>query len=94
MSRWNCRINYEFGKIGEGRNTRFRNSLVYQMEVTPRTPDPMDMVAVVNDSDPLNIYTGNPDLRLECRINNTLTYELRYAPLHALISAVPPQYPA
>ena len=66
-----------FGKIGEGRNMRYRHNFTYRLEVTPSAPDPMDMVDAVNDSDPLNIHTGNPDLKPEHRISNILTYEFK-----------------
>lgn len=74
---WACRWMLDFGKIGEGRNMRYRNNFTYQLEVSPTAPDPMDMVDAVNDSDPLNIYFGNPDLKPEYRINNILTYEFK-----------------
>lgn len=72
-----CRWLLYFGKIGEGRNMRYRHNFVYRLEAYPTVPDPFDMVDAVNDSDPLNIYFGNPDLKVEYRINNTLTYDFK-----------------
>lgn len=56
-------IFYNFGKYGEGRNTTYRNSLRYSYYIAPTMPNMFDMVDVVDDSDPLNIYYGNPDLK-------------------------------
>ncbi|MDE6192914.1 MAG: outer membrane beta-barrel protein [Muribaculaceae bacterium] len=77
LNSWACRWMLNFGKIGEGRNMRYRHNFTYRLEVTPSAPDPMDMVDAVNDSDPLNIHTGNPDLKPEHRISNILTYEFK-----------------
>lgn len=39
----------------------------FTMDMTPRTPNVFDMTNVVDDSNPLNIYVGNPDLKVEYR---------------------------
>ncbi len=52
-----------FKPVGTGRNIRYIHDISYELTVDPKTPDPIDMVDVVNDSDPLNITEGNPGLK-------------------------------
>lgn len=73
-SRWDARIGYSFGTIGTGRKSRYRNRFVYTCQVDPKTPDLTDMIDVVNDADPLNIYEGNPDLKVQYKIGNELSW--------------------
>ena len=58
-------IEYGFQKSGEGRASRYRHSLRYSYRITPRLPDVEDLLDIVNDSDPMNIYYGNPDLKTQ-----------------------------
>ena len=60
-SSWDCNIYYMFDKHGP--NKMFRHSLQYQYRINHTLPELVDMVDVVNDADPLNIYLGNPDLK-------------------------------
>lgn len=60
---WSSRFYLSFRKRGEDRNQKYTNSLMYSFIVNPQLPDMFDMVDVINDSDPLNIYIGNPDLK-------------------------------
>lgn len=64
---WSSMIETGFGKI-KGRG--FRNSLRYSFRIDPTLPDLVDMLDVVTDSDPLNIYVGNPDLKTQLRYNH------------------------
>ncbi|MDE7155210.1 MAG: outer membrane beta-barrel protein [Muribaculaceae bacterium] len=41
----------------------YRNVLRYSYRVNPQLPNPEDMIDIVNDSDPMNIYYGNPALK-------------------------------
>ncbi len=72
------RIDFQFQPKGEpdprGYYYDYRNSLTFQFGSTPRLPDLIDMVDVVNDADPLNIYRGNRDLKPEI----TYTYQLTW----------------
>lgn len=52
---------------GEGRQKKYRNSLRYSYSLTPTLPDLFDMVDVENNADPLNIFIGNPDLKMAWR---------------------------
>lgn len=60
---WDLRFFLSFNKQGEGRAAKYRNTAMYSFIVNPQFPDLMDMVDVINDTDPLNIYLGNPDLK-------------------------------
>lgn len=62
---WSAMIEYEFNKQGENRNAKYRNSIRYSYRLWPELPDMVDMVDVTNDADPLNIYIGNPDLKMQ-----------------------------
>ena len=64
---YSARLSYYFGKYGDERNYNFRNQLMYGYIIDPTLPDMFDMVDVVNDADPLNIYYGNPNLKTAVR---------------------------
>lgn len=67
---WTGMIECQFNKSGEGRGTRYRNSVRYSYRIEPKLPELADMVDVINDADPLNIYLGNPDLKVQTRHNH------------------------
>ena len=54
----------------------FSNDLIYEFMLRPTLPDMFDMVDVVNDSDPLNIYFGNPDLKPSNYYHHKLAWKL------------------
>lgn len=60
---WNCMVEMLLGKQGEGRATKYRHSVRYSYRIEPTLPELTDMVDVINDADPLNIYVGNPELK-------------------------------
>ena len=64
---WTGMVEYQFNFKGEGRDRRYRNSVRLSYSLDPTLPDMFDMVDVVNDSNPLNIYYGNPDLKTQNR---------------------------
>ena len=64
---WTGMLEYKFGKYGEERIQNYRNQIRYSFILDPTLPDLFDMVDVVNDADPLNIYYGNPDLKTAVR---------------------------
>lgn len=66
-------LRFEFAPRANGNS----QTLEYYYTVTPRTPEAVDMVDVVNDADPLNISSGNPGLRPEYQHRHTFTYTLR-----------------
>lgn len=71
---WRCMVEYQFNKSGEGRYTRYRNSLRYSYRIEPKLPELEDMIDIVNDADPLNIYLGNPGLRVQTRHNHLVRW--------------------
>lgn len=60
-------MQYTFNRQGEGRQSHFRNSVRYSYSVTPTLPEMVDLLDVVSDADPLNIYVGNPGLKTAWR---------------------------
>lgn len=60
-------LQFDFNRKGEGRDIRYRNSLRYSYSVTPTLPELSDMIDIVNTANPLNIYLGNPDLKMAWR---------------------------
>lgn len=74
MSGWDAYISLKLNGTKGERNTNYRNQLDYNLTVTPRTPDPVDMIDIVNDTDPLNVYSGNPDLKVQYQIGNSLSW--------------------
>lgn len=71
---WTGMIECQFNKSGEGRTMRYRNSLRYSYRIEPKLPDMADMVDVINDADPLNIYLGNPGLKVQNRHNHLVRW--------------------
>lgn len=76
QSIWASMIEAGFGKHKEGRG--YRHTLRYSFRVEPKLADMVDMLDVVSDSDPLNIYVGNPDLKTQTRFNHLLRWS--YSP--------------
>lgn len=70
-------IEYNFNKKGDERNFDFRNSLRYSYRYWTELPDILDMVDVVNDANPLNIYLGNPDLKMSKQHYHLLRWEYK-----------------
>ena len=52
-----------FQKSKSSRYGYHRNVVRYSYRVTPRLPEVEDMIDIVNDADPMNIYYGNPALK-------------------------------
>ena len=63
QSWWSSRFSLSFRRRGEGQMAKYTNDIMYSFQMRPQLPDMFDMVEVVNDSDPLNIYLGNPGLK-------------------------------
>lgn len=69
-------VQYDF-KPKEGEAYRYAHSLRYSFRNTPRLPELIDMVDAVDDTDPMNIYLGNPHLKAENRFVHLLRWEFR-----------------
>lgn len=62
---WSGMVEWQFRKQGEGRETKYVNSVRYSYRINPTLPEAEDLIDIVNDSDPMNIYYGNPDLKTQ-----------------------------
>lgn len=77
----------------ERKRTRYRNRLEAHLNITPTTPDPFERVEVVNDSDPLNITSGNPDLKTSYSFCPSLSWDfIPNHPEHPIINALSVSY--
>ncbi len=56
-------IDYRFGKPEGEQGRSYRNALSYNFSIHNDTPELLHLVDVINDSDPLNIQEGNPNLK-------------------------------
>lgn len=63
FSRWNCMINLGIGR--EKETGKVRHSIGYSLSLQTKRPEMTDLLDIVNDADPLNVYVGNPDLKPE-----------------------------
>ena len=72
-------IEYGFQKkAGNQRFDNYRNVVRYSYRVNPKLPDVEDMIDIVNDSDPMNIYYGNPGLKPQ--ISHAHLFRWAYSP--------------
>lgn len=71
-SRWNFMLNFGFGLDKESHKTR--HSLEYCLSLQTKRPEMTDLLDIVNDADPLNVYVGNPDLKPERYYVNELNW--------------------
>lgn len=53
-----------FRKAGNG-SPNYTNRIYYSYRLDPRLPELTDMIELTNNADPLNLFTGNPDLKRE-----------------------------
>ena len=75
---WEGMIEYQFNIKDMGGRKRYRNSMRLSYSLNPTLPDMADMVDVVNDADPLNVYLGNPELKTQNK--HRLLYRWEYSP--------------
>ena len=74
---WDGRIEYSFGRI-DPKRYRYRNSIRYSFRVSTNLPEMTDLLDITDDSNPLNIYVGNPDLKTEYAYRHLLRWQ--YSP--------------
>lgn len=73
--RWTANVDLSFTKVtSSGKRPSFKNSILYEFEVNPTTPDPFERLDVINDADPLNITLGNPHLRTAYSFSNSIEW--------------------
>lgn len=69
---------YEIGKYkNSGRRRGYNHTVELRMGVETKTPDPTHKIDIINDSDPLNIALGNPDLKNETKFSPTASWSFR-----------------
>lgn len=73
---WSSMIEAGFDKSERTRS--YRHTIRYSYRIEPRLPEMTDMLDIVTDSDPLNIYVGNPDLKPQKRFNHLVRWS--YSP--------------
>ncbi|MDE6207727.1 MAG: outer membrane beta-barrel family protein [Muribaculaceae bacterium] len=64
---WLGMIEYQFTAREQERGFAYNNSMRYSYRVESTLPELYDMVDIRLDSDPLNIYLGNPELHMQYR---------------------------
>lgn len=62
-SLWSACVEYWFGRITQNGRRAYRNFFRYSYRLQPTTPEMTDMLPITDNSDPLNIYLGNPALK-------------------------------
>lgn len=78
IGQYSAYIYADLGVSGDGRSRHAAHNLEYNFSIEPKTPDPVDMVEAINDSDPLNITEGNPGLKPQNEIYQSI--EWRFHP--------------
>lgn len=75
MGGWDASVRAHLDtKIDENHIVRSKHEVIFEMNVKPKAPNLYDMVEFTDDSNPLNIYVGNPDLKVEYNFRPRLTY--------------------
>ncbi len=72
-NRWGFTISYGF-RLREKRPT---NKLEYYFGLVPTLPELSDMLEIVDNADPLNVFRGNPALRSELKQSHSFMWWLR-----------------
>ncbi|MCM1522371.1 MAG: outer membrane beta-barrel family protein [Muribaculaceae bacterium] len=70
-------IDLSMQPYGNSRRPTYKNILRYTWDINNKTPNMLDMIDVVDDSDPLNIVEGNPDLKTQYTHNHMLMWILK-----------------
>ena len=61
---------------------RPKHTIEVNAQVTPKTPALTDMVDITDDTNPLNIYVGNPDLKVEYNYSANVAYKFNGSATH------------
>lgn len=69
-----CYISYSRPIIHEG--GRSSNTFTYQYSLRTQLPDMMSLVDIVDDTNPLYIRQGNPDLKSSCSHSHSLSWSI------------------
>lgn len=75
LPKYGLNIEYATGKVGtDSRRPKFKHTFKYEAQLNPTAPRLMDMIDVTDNSDPLNITEGNPDLKTAYKQSHTLSW--------------------
>lgn len=80
-------IEYSCGYSGENQYTP-KHHITFDYRMTPTTPDLLDLTDIVDDSNPLNIYIGNPDLKVQYTYNPRIQYTFNGSKTHPLMNTL------
>lgn len=70
---WDGRVEYQFRK----REKEYTNGVEYHYLINPTLPELTDMVDIVSDADPLNVFRGNPDLKAAYKHTHSFVWWLK-----------------
>ena len=85
MGGWDARFSVSLDtKVDDNRFLKSKHEISLEMNLKPKAPSLFDMVDITDDSNPLNIYMGNPDLKVEYNFRPRLTYTFIGSQRHPL----------
>lgn len=85
LSTWECFLSMMLdSKVSEQGYVTSKHTIDLSFNITPKAPDVFDMVSITDDSNPLNIYVGNPDLKVEYSFRPEVRYQFNGSESHPL----------
>lgn len=76
VPRYSAVVSRAFSKFKFNNRDHWRHRIELQYNTNPTIPDPVKMIDVVDDTDPMNIWYGNPDLKKSTYMQGQLTWQL------------------
>lgn len=87
LSGWDARFSAMLGsKFSEKGFLESKHEIDVSFIMTPKAPDVFDMVSITDDSNPLNIYVGNPDLKVQYEFRPEVRYQFNGSKTHPLMN--------
>ena len=87
MSSWNAAIRaYLDSKVSEMGYLESKHQLDVMLNMTSKAPDVYDMISITDDSNPLNIYVGNPDLKVQYEFRPEIQHIFKGSKTHPLMN--------
>lgn len=85
LGNWSARVSaYLDTKLDDRGRMHYKHLVTFDLKMTPKAPDLFDMAEITDDSNPLNIYVGNPDLKVEYSFSPSLRYDFNGENSHPL----------
>lgn len=85
LNRYDFSVYYYIGaQESNSKRAVHTHSLQFNCSLDTKTPDPTHKIDIINDSDPLNIALGNPDLKNAYIFNPSLSWTFRPEKLHLI----------